>query len=88
LFDPLPDRDFLHPARGQQLWQPIALIALQHEVVALDDAAAPEAGFERLQPAIALGRLQIQMLDDRDLFAAAAGAFEANDRSRDWPVCL
>ena len=74
-------RDLLHAARAQDPRQPFALIALQHERVAFNDAAAPERGLERLEPHLTILRRKTQVLDDGDFLPAATGALETNDRT-------
>ena len=58
------------------------MIALQDERVALDDTSTAELSLERLEPGRAIRRRDRQVFDDRDVLAAAAGAFEPDDGTR------
>src|SRR5205814_8105239 len=78
----LPDAHPPHPARCEDLRQPLALISLQHDRALLVDAAAAEGALQGGQPLAELTRSETQLLDDGDLLAAAALALESHDGAR------
>ena len=68
------DGDLGDPARGEHRRQPGAQVALQHDRLAVDRAAAAERVLEGATPGLELGRAQAELVDDRDLFSAPASS--------------
>src|SRR5690349_12731180 len=69
---PLTNRHLSHAAGGQEPGQPLSLIALQYQRVALERPAAAERVLQRLEPRLQLGRTELQPFDDGHFLAAPA----------------
>src|SRR5262249_34746157 len=65
----LADGDLANAARAQERLHARAHVALQHDHRPVDRAAGAERLLELLRPALELGRLELELLDDRDLLA-------------------
>src|SRR5689334_22905891 len=77
------DGDLADALGGEDSGDARAQIALQHDRLAVDCAAAAERLLELAAPRLELLFGEAQLLDDSDLLAAAALALHANDGARD-----